>query len=187
MQLTYSAIWNLYTRLLHVAKKRVSWFDNAQKSHYPKQRVHRLKRVETTRWFSLSSALNTVIVTLNALIDTLVKIQQDEGCADFKSGAKATGLIEYFLSERFILTAFLYIDIFCIVDPLTRILQSINIDLLGTIKSLHLVTDKIKELRTDNAYTELCKKTENYIEKSDMEFSPLPIHRTRNKKRLPSE
>lgn len=169
------------------SKKRVSWFDNAQKTHYPKQRVHRLKRVETTRWFSLSSALNTVIITLNALIDTLIKIQQDEGCVDFKSGAKATGLIEYFLSERFILTAFLYIDIFCIVDPLTRILQSINIDLLGTIKSIHLVTDKIKELRKDNAYTELCKKTENYIENSDMEFSPLPIHRPRKKKRLPSE
>ncbi|XP_022175063.1 zinc finger MYM-type protein 1-like [Myzus persicae] len=115
------------------SKKRVSWFDNAQKTHYPKQRVYRLKRVETTRWFSLSSALNTVIITLNALIDTLIKIQQDEGCVDFKSGAKATGLIEYFLSERFILTAFLYIDIFY------------------------------------------------------MEFSPLPIHRPRKKKRLPSE
>lgn len=71
------------------------------------------------------------------MIDTLEKIQKEEGCADFKSGAKATGLMEYFLSERFIFTAFLYIDIFYILDPLTRILHSINIDLLGAIKSLH--------------------------------------------------
>lgn len=177
---------SLYT-LISSSKKRVSWFDNAQKKHYPTQRIHRLKRVETTRWFSLSSALNTAILTFNAVIDTLEKIQKEEGCADFKSGAKATGLMEYFLSERFIFTAFLYIDIFYILDPLTRILQSINIDLLGAIKSLHVVTDKIKELRTDNAYLELCKKSKNYIEKSDMEFSPLPIHRIRKKKRLSNE
>ncbi|KAF0746876.1 zinc finger MYM-type protein 1-like, partial [Aphis craccivora] len=119
-----------------IAKKEFLGLIMPKKKHYPKQRVHRLKRVEITRWFSLSSALNTAIVTFNAMIDTSIKIQRDEGCADFKSGAKAT----------------------------------------GTIKSLHLVTDKIKELRTDNAYTELCKKSEIYIEKSDMEFSPLPIH-----------
>lgn len=53
--------------------------------------------------------------------------------------------MEYFLSERFIFTALLYIDIFYILDPLTRILQSINIDLLGAIKSLHIVTDNNKK------------------------------------------
>lgn len=53
--------------------------------------------------------------------------------------------MEYFLSERFIFTALLYIDIFYILDLLTRILQSINIDLLGAIKSLHIVTDNNKK------------------------------------------
>lgn len=44
-----------------------------------------------------------------------------------------------------IFTALLYIDIFYIFDPWTKILQSINIDLLGAIKSLYIVTDRIKK------------------------------------------
>lgn len=35
------------------SKKTVFWFDIAQIKHYPMQRIHRLKHVETTRWFSL--------------------------------------------------------------------------------------------------------------------------------------
>lgn len=40
-----------------------------QKEKNPKARVHRLKRVETTRWMSYSSALNTVLLTYDIVIN----------------------------------------------------------------------------------------------------------------------
>lgn len=39
--------------------------------------------------------------TIYVVIDTLEKILQDESHADFKSVAKASGLVEYFLFRRF--------------------------------------------------------------------------------------
>jgi len=42
-------------------------------------------------------------------------------------------------------------------------------------------------MRKDKGYTELCKKSKNYMEKSDFEFSPLLIHRLREKKILSNE
>jgi len=42
-------------------------------------------------------------------------------------------------------------------------------------------------MRTDNGFTELCKKSKNYMEKSNFEFSPLTVYRLRKKKRLSNE
>jgi len=68
--------------------------------------VHRLKRVETTRWMSYSSALNTILLTYDIVINTLEQIKIIEN-SDFKARSKATGLMDFFLSERFVLTAIL--------------------------------------------------------------------------------
>jgi len=60
-----------------------------------------LKRVEKTRWSSHPSALNNLLITYEKVLLTLDNIKTDEN-TDYKIGAKATGLIDFFISEVFI-------------------------------------------------------------------------------------
>jgi len=54
------------------SKNQVSLFEECQKQKYKNERrIKRLKRVETTRWWSHDYALNTVIDTYDALCETL--------------------------------------------------------------------------------------------------------------------
>jgi len=49
-----------------------------KKKYYPNKQLRRLKRVETTRWSSHASALQTVFETFDALIDTLFDLKDDK-------------------------------------------------------------------------------------------------------------
>ncbi|XP_008182950.1 zinc finger MYM-type protein 1-like [Acyrthosiphon pisum] len=85
------------------SKKRVSLYSDYQKKYYPKKQLRRLKRVETTRWSSHASALQTVFETFDALIDTLFDLKDDK-FTDRICSIKADSLMNYMLTERFILT-----------------------------------------------------------------------------------
>lgn len=100
-------------------------------------RIQRLKRVETTRWFSLSSALNTAILTFNAVIDSLEKFRKMKDVRILKAEQRFNGIFSFWTIYSYRICMFRY---FFIVDPLTRILQSINIDLLGSGAKAYVVT-----------------------------------------------
>ncbi|XP_022181578.1 zinc finger MYM-type protein 1-like [Myzus persicae] len=86
---TFGNLESLYS-FISTSKKRIAFFEKSQKKHYPNQNIRRLKRVETTRWMSYSSALNNVLLTYNAVIETLEYIVSEESRVDFKVGAKAS-------------------------------------------------------------------------------------------------
>lgn len=182
---TFGNLEQLYA-LISTSKKRVAIYENMQKEKNPKARVHRLKRVETTRWMSYSSALNTVLLTYDIVINTLEQIKITEN-ADFKARSKATGLIDFFLSERFVLTAICYKNLFNILDPVTKMFQSQDIDLLGAVNSLQAVSSSIKRLRSDDAFNDLCNEATKFMNKSEFTFTSLPIQRSRKKKLLSGE
>ncbi|XP_025200620.1 zinc finger MYM-type protein 1-like [Melanaphis sacchari] len=99
---TFGNLEFLYS-FISSSKKRIAFFKKSQKKHYPNQNVHRLKRVETTRWMSYSSALNNVLLTYNAVIETLEYIVSEESRLDFKVGAKASEIFtesNCFMSDR---------------------------------------------------------------------------------------
>ncbi|XP_008179475.1 52 kDa repressor of the inhibitor of the protein kinase-like [Acyrthosiphon pisum] len=179
---TFGNLEQLYA-LISNSKKRVAIYENMQKERNPKARVHRLKRVETTRWMSYSSALNTVLLTYDIVINTLEQIKITEN-ADFKARSKATGLIDFFLSERFVLTAICYKNLFNILDPVTKMFQSQDIDLLGAVNSLQAVSSSIKRLRSDDAFNDLCNEATKFMNKSEFTFTSLPIQRSRKNKLL---
>jgi len=85
---TFGNLESLYS-FISTSKKRIAFFEKSQKKHYPNQNVRRLKRVETTRWMPYSSALNNILLTYNAVIETLEYIVSEESRVDFKVGAKA--------------------------------------------------------------------------------------------------
>ncbi|XP_025205943.1 zinc finger MYM-type protein 1-like [Melanaphis sacchari] len=108
---------------INSSKKRVALFELHQEKCYGnKQRKRRFKRVQTTRWWSHDLALNTVLDTFDALCNTLEELQKSE-CTSDRKGAY---------------------QLFEIVTPLSKMLQTIDIDLIGVIA---VVDDKIRELK----------------------------------------
>ncbi|XP_008189999.1 uncharacterized protein LOC103311936 [Acyrthosiphon pisum] len=116
------------------SKKRIAYYENIQKENRPSERVRRLKRVNTTRWMSYFKVLQTVLFTFDIIIDTLENIKVTEP-SDYKICSKANGLIEFLLTEQFIMTAICFSKIFQLLDPVTKILQSPDIDLLGAVNN----------------------------------------------------
>lgn len=168
------------------SKKRVAYYENMQKEKHPTVRVKRLKRVNTTRWMSYSMALQTVLSTFDVIIDTLENIKITE-LSDFKVCSKANGLIDFLLTERFVVTAVCYSKLFEILDPPTKMLQSSDIDLLGAANCIQMTLDKIKNMRSDNVFTKLYDEAVDFVSKSEFEFTPLPIKRSRRKKIMSDE
>ncbi|XP_060854883.1 zinc finger MYM-type protein 1-like [Metopolophium dirhodum] len=168
------------------SKKRVAYFENMQKERHPTVRVKRLKRVNTTRWMSYSMALQTVLSTFDVILDTLENIKITE-LSDFKVCSKANGLIDFLLTERFVVTAICYSKLFEILDPPTKMLQSSDIDLLGAANCIQVTLDKIKNMRSDNVFNKLYDDAVDFVNKSEFEFIPLSTKRCRRKKMMSDE
>lgn len=74
-----------------------------------KKPISSVKRVRTTKCMSHKFVLDTVIETLNALLETLNAIRLDKGLSHRKTGFEAGGLFTYFTSKHFIFSAFSHI------------------------------------------------------------------------------
>lgn len=181
---TFGNLESLYS-FISSSKKRIAFFEKSQKKHYPNQNVRRLKRVETKRWMSYSSALNNVLLTYNAVIETLEYIVSEESRLDFKVGTKASGLIDFLLSHRFILTALCFKKIFNLIDPLTRMLQAIDIDLLSAINNIKNVHTSLKQIRCENIFEEIFTESNCFMSDraDEFEFTQLVVNRSRTKKK----
>jgi len=150
--------------------------------------LRRLKRVDTTRWSSHSSALDTVLDTYDSIIDTLNFIQNDL-TTDRVCSVKASSLINYMLSERFVLIALTFKKIFNITHPFTKFLQGKDIDLLGAINYTQSIFIQIQILRSDESLKNIINDKDNFINSklNDFSFTSLEISRVKKIKRMPGE
>lgn len=158
--------------LLWCSKKRAATFREAQKKHsdlkYTQQ--HAVKRVCTTRWNSHSAALNVVIKFHYAVLQTLQEITNLEGV-----DANCSGLIDYFTSRIFLLTAFTFKKLFDILEVVTRQFQTHDMDILLATSIVTKTINAIRKLRANNSFEEIIKLTDNFINESDTHFMPLKI------------
>ncbi|KAL4100894.1 hypothetical protein QTP88_020919 [Uroleucon formosanum] len=170
------------------SKKRVHVYSTNQKTRYPNKLLRRLKRVETTRWSSHSSSLQTVLDTYNAIIYSLFDIK-DDPMTDRVSSVKAGSLLEYLLQERFLLTAFIFKKIFDKTSTLSECLQSVDIDLCAAISHVEQTLNIIKTYRSDDEFKNLIQAKDDFIQSKNKEFSftPLPGYRIRRTKKMPGE
>lgn len=170
------------------SKKRVHVYSTNQKTRYPNKLLRRLKRVETTRWSSHSSSLQTVLDTYDAIIDSLFDIK-DDPMTDRVSSVKAGSLLEYLLQERFLLTAFIFKKIFDKTSSLSKCLQSVDIDLCAAISHVEQTLNIIKTFRSDDEFKNLIQAKDDFIQSKNKEFSftPLPVNRIRRTKKMPGE
>lgn len=171
LETLYSFVWN--------AKKRVELFRSNQKKHSSAQNNLALKRVNTTRWSSHSAALNTVLTSHNTVIETLATIKLSEGPGDAKTGAAASGLLDYFTSYRFLIVAIMFKKLFQIIEPVNKILQTRDLDLLAATNLMESAKHKIKLLndRSLNAFQDIIKEVDQFVIDSEQEFTPIVVSR----------
>lgn len=144
------------------SKKRVALFEEKQKHMYKNKRIRRVKRVTTTRWMSHKYALDVVLEKFDALIITLEEIRGQEGQHDRRAGSDAGGLLNYFSTKRFLLTAFLFKSIFDIIEPTSLILQSPDMDILAAVLLIEKNIQQINKLRSDESFEEFLIETNNF-------------------------
>lgn len=116
-------------------------------------------------------------------------IISEESRSDFKVGAKSSGLIDFLLSHRFILTAFCFKKIFHMIDPLTRMLQAIDIDLLSAANNIQNVHTSLKQMRCENIFEEIYKESKSFMsdQADKFEFTQLAVTRSRTKRKQTDE
>lgn len=176
------------------SKNRVWLFEKFQKQRYPKNQIKRLKRVDTTRWNSQSLALTTVNDTFLAILDTLHAIRQGEGTADCKAGFEAGNLRSYMTTEMFIFTMYIFQKLFSSLQPLSKMLQSQDMDLFVAAEMVNRTKNQIVAIRNDESFQEILTRAKEFVNNlennlnndEDIEFIPLPIIRSR-KKKMPGE
>lgn len=140
-----------------------------------------LKCVCTTRWSSHSTSLDTVLKTYSPIIDTLKYIQKYEGTGDAKTGATASGLLDYFTSYRFLLTSFAFQKIFRILEPVNKLLQAKDLDLMAAVVLIENAKHKICMIncRDTDSFSEVVLAAEQFSETIDVAFVELPTPRCR--------
>lgn len=162
------------------SKNRVFLFEKNQKIRNPKSPVRRLKRVTTTRWSSHSTALGTILLTWESLVDTLEDLRTSEASSD------ASSFLSYFQSERFLYTCFLFKHIFSVLDPLSKTFQAIDVDLITASSMIRSKREQLLKLRED--FKSIDIEVKQFIENhKDEHFTPLPQKRSRKRKMMPGE
>lgn len=167
------------------SKKRSEMYRKKQQELYPKKQVRAIKRVGTTRWLSTSYALSTVLDTLEAIIYVLNIIKEQEGSSDFKTGSECSGLINYFQSSNFILTAFIFKQVFSIIEPLNKILQLHDLDLLAVIDILKITETRIEKLRSEKRFIDVYNEAKNYSENNFGDFEKDNLVFKNRKRKVP--
>ncbi|XP_016662686.1 zinc finger MYM-type protein 1-like isoform X2 [Acyrthosiphon pisum] len=179
----FGSLETLYA-LVWTSKKRVAIFRNNQSKRNYGTQLQAIKRVSTTRWMSHAAALDTVLSFFETIIDTLINIRDLEGPSDSKTGSTASGLILYFLSYKFLITAFRFKELFDILGPINKILQTQDFDVITATTIISQTKPRIQNMREDSAFEKINIKVDNFI--SDLEYEIEPL-KNKRLKRVPKK
>lgn len=137
---------------------------------------------------SQAFALDTVLKTLESVLDKLEDVKNIEGQVDYRVGAECNGLIHYLESFIFLLTANVFKKIFDYVEPVSRALQAHNIDILTAIDFLKKSEKNISNLRCDSIFQNLYDTVKTTAQDLNFEIElNLPTKRQRRVPRQSDE
>jgi hypothetical protein len=105
------------------------------------------------------------------------------------SSVEARSLMNYLSSESFILTGFIFKQIFELTNHLSTFLQGVQIDLLAATEYVQCVFENIQAFRDDNQFKKLIEdKNQFVLSRSDeLSFTPFVANRRRTKKKMLGE
>ena len=152
-------LYNLFRK----SQKIHDLFESIQKEK--KLNVTSLKRINTLRWSSREFSLKEFLQRYECTMSVLETVAAD---TSFEGNQRRTsaGLVECFQTKQFVATAYLFREIFAITGPLSRYLQSIDID-FG--KAISLIDCAVAQLNT------LREEPENIVASVEQDFNPAEI------------
>jgi len=130
---------------------------------------------------SHKAALDNVLKTFLAIIETLEMMCDSDVTCDNKSRSEANGFLSYLLSKRFVYTAFCFKTVLTILEPVSTILQKKDYNILSATLLLQSKYEELIQLRTDEALKEIISNADEFIENTSLEFSSLVEGRVRRK------
>lgn len=137
---------------------------------------------------SQSFSLRTVLETLEAILNTLDDIKNQEGKVDFTTGAECNGLIGYLQSFEFLLTANIFKNIFDFIEPVSKVLQAQDIDIIMAIDMLSKAEKNIKLLRIDVEFLKIYNSTKLYAEENNYSKELTTLNGSvRRRRRVPRQ
>eukprot|EP00731_Ephydatia_muelleri_P009420 Em0005g6a len=130
-------------------------FTRSQKVHGLFEEVQRsqgcairsLKRLNTVRWSAREMCLSTFLERYECILLTLNQIQTDVSF-DLKHRSEAAGLLSSIQTREFLATAFLFQEIFAKTGPLSRYLQSVNMDYAKALAMIDSVIASLERMRS---------------------------------------
>ena len=133
--------------LFSQSEKIHSMFESVQKEENLK--VLTLKRVNTVRWNSREYSLKVFLLRYDCVKKVLGDVVLEATSFSSMQRATAKGLLESFEKEQIMATAYLFREIFVITGPLSRYLQSVNVDLGKALAMVDGCLSRLQTLRSD--------------------------------------
>jgi len=102
----------------------------------------------------------------------LSEVKTHEGTTDYKTGSECSGLINYFQSSRLIIPAFIFKSIFDIVEPVSKVLQARDLDILAAVSLLTKAETRIKNFAQIMLFLKFSKML-SYTQRNNLEILRL--------------
>jgi len=133
---------------------------------------------------SNSFAFTTIFKTLEAILDILKEVKNQDCSLDYKMATECNRILMYFQSSRFIVTAFMFKHLLDILWPLSKLFQGKNLDILAAINYFKIAEINITMMCNDDVFNDIFEEAKSFSEKhfSDFEINNLRSFRNRNKK-----
>ena len=168
-------LYNLFRK----SQKIHDLFESIQKEK--KLNVLSLKRINTVRWSSREFSLKAFLQRYESIMHVLETVSTDTSF-DGNQRSTSAGLLECFQTKQFIATAYLFREIFAITGPLSRYLQSIDIDFGKAISMIDSAIVQLSKLR---------EEPDTFIKSVEQEFDPSEVSwkstRRRNQRMMDGE
>ena len=108
--------------------------------------VRSLKRLNTARWSSRELCLTTLFERHDSVVLSLEKIKAGSAF-EVKLSGKADGLLTSIQARQFMTTAFFFREIFAVTGPLSRYLQTVDIDFSNAVSMIDSAVTSLQKIR----------------------------------------
>jgi hypothetical protein len=105
-----------------------------------------MKSVNTVRWSARERCLDILLQRYESLLETL-KCIKDDVKYDSKHRADANGILIAIQKKEFLCTATMFREIFAVTGPLSRYLQSVDIDIIQALEMADMAAVQLNKLR----------------------------------------
>ncbi|CAH1110530.1 unnamed protein product [Psylliodes chrysocephalus] len=150
-----------------------------------KPKIEKLKRLCPTRWIQRHDAVNAFVSLLNPLINALFEIST---WTDKKTATDAQLLSSAICQSSFLLCTFMVKYVFSLTLPLSKYLQTPNLDLSLALQSAENVNKSLTKMRQDDkkSFSDIYLETKRICDEFDITIlQPRTTYRQINRNNVP--